>query len=109
MKETKCSIKRKNEWTCRRCTLINPITQMTCEACGLKQPQDSKEQLVDIGIDSLFGKRRKQVHIPLCSGHHLPCVRHQGILLIMMIQLGLLLKLLILVHLKLLLFIFVEK
>ena len=58
---------------------------MTCEACGLKQPQDSKEQLVDIGIDSLFGKRRKQVHIPLCSGHHLPCVRHQGILLIMMI------------------------
>ena len=58
---------------------------MTCEACGLKQPQESKEQLVDIGIDSLFGKRRKQVHIPLCSGHHLPCVRHQGIVLIMMI------------------------
>lgn len=83
-KEVKSTVKREtpsvkeseNEWMCSRCTLINSVTSVYCEACGTKR-QKQNQSLVEVGIDSLFGKKRR-VLVPLCSGHHLPCIRHQG-------------------------------
>lgn len=83
-KEVKSTVKREtpsvkeseNEWMCSRCTLINSVTSVYCEACGTKR-QKQNQPLVEVGIDSLFGKKRR-VLVPLCSGHHLPCIRHQG-------------------------------
>lgn len=65
------------EWACDRCTFVNSIKQEYCEMCGSRK-QKRQRATVDIGIDSLFGKRRKSIRVPLCSGHHIPCCRRQG-------------------------------
>ena len=63
-------------WSCPFCTFENVDKSKTCEMCGSKRRKRGKEG--EVPIDSFFGGKRATKSIPLCSGHHLPCVRHQG-------------------------------
>ena len=80
-------VKRKREekveledgvWACGQCTFHNSTEKEYCEMCGAKRRKREKEETER--IDCLFGGKRSHVEkvVPLCSGHHLPCVRHQG-------------------------------
>lgn len=62
-------------WACAQCTFHNPVDKEYCEMCGARRKRREKEETTR--IDSLFGGKRHE-SVPLCSGHHLPCVRHQG-------------------------------
>ena len=64
-------------WTCERCTFCNEDANRTCEMCGAKRRKRERSKNDD-RIDRLFGGKRPMKKVPLCSGHHLPCVRRQG-------------------------------
>ena len=63
-------------WSCPLCTFENTDEKKACEMCGSKRRKRESEG--DVPIDRFFGGKRKVLSIPLCSGHHLRCVRHQG-------------------------------
>lgn len=64
-------------WTCELCTFRNEDTNTKCEMCGAKRRKRERNRNDD-RIDRLFGGKRPMKRVPLCSGHHLPCVRRQG-------------------------------
>ena len=75
------------EWACSICTYLNPSTRKSCEICGALHSRERRSfstthkqgQEEEKSIDQFFGgKRVVKTPIPLCSGHHLPCVRRQG-------------------------------
>ena len=67
---------KEGEWACPRCTFVNSSTNY-CEMCGTKQVKE-KEKFIEVGIHSFFGKKKRSFKVPYCSGHNLPCTRHQG-------------------------------
>ena len=75
------------EWACSICTYLNPSTRRSCEICGALHSRERRSfstthkqgQEEERPIDQFFGgKRVVKTPTPLCSGHHLPCVRRQG-------------------------------
>ena len=63
-------------WACAQCTFHNPMDKEYCAMCGARRKKRETEEIAR--IDALFGGKRQHEGVPLCSGHHLPCVRHQG-------------------------------
>lgn len=49
---------RSKTWTCEICTLVNPLTFLVCDACGIERPVTAAEETIMCPADDANGQMR---------------------------------------------------